>query len=70
MNGFELEHVFEQKDLGVYHRQRIEIVNKSNMLVGLIRRNFTFLGGPLFKKLFTTFVRPHIEYAQTVWSPF
>ena len=23
----------------------------------------------MFKKLYTTFVRPHLEYAQAVWSP-
>ena len=38
--------------------------------MGFIKRSFTFLEGKLFKKLFTTFVRPHLEYAQPVWAPF
>ena len=45
-------------------------VNKANALVGLIRRSFSYLDGELFKKLFTSFVRPHLEYAQAVWHPY
>ena len=37
--------------------------------MGLIRRTFCYLDAELFKKLYTTFVRPHLEYAQSVWSP-
>ena len=37
--------------------------------MGLIRRTFSYLDEHLFKQLYTTFVRPHIEYAQSVWSP-
>ena len=44
-------------------------VNKAISMVGLIRRSFTFLDAELFKKLYTCFVRPHIEHAQSVWSP-
>ena len=58
------------------HRLRIEIwrshlnkINKANALVGLIRRSFSHLDGKMFKKLFITFVRPHLEYAQAVWQP-
>ena len=35
----------------------------------MIRRTFSFLDCHLFKKLYTTFVRPHLEYAHPVWSP-
>ena len=44
-------------------------VRKANAIVGLIRRTFSFLDCRMFKKLYTTFVRPHLEYAQAVWSP-
>ena len=37
--------------------------------MGLIRRSFSFLDKVLFKKLYVTFVRPHLEYAQSVWAP-
>ena len=74
--GKELEHVFEEKDLGVHIDSELKFeehisnkVNKANALVGLIRRSFSYLDGELFRKLFTTFVRPHLEYAQAVWQP-
>ena len=44
-------------------------VRKANAIVGLIRRSFSFLDCKLFKKLYTTFVRPLLEYAQSVWAP-
>ena len=37
--------------------------------MGLIRRSFTFLDPETFKRLYTSFVRPHLEYAQPVWTP-
>ena len=46
-----------------------EKVSKANSIVGLIRRSFSFLDCNLFKTLYTTFVRPHLEYAQAVWAP-
>ena len=74
--GNELDHVFDEKDLGVTidsdltFEEHISLkVKKANMMVGLIRRSFSFLSSNLFKKLYTTFVRPHLEYAQTIWSP-
>ena len=73
----ELEHVFEEKDLGIVIDSNLRFeehisskVHKANAIVGLIRRTFTFLDCKLFKQLYTTFVRPHLEYGQVVWSPF
>ena len=37
--------------------------------MGLIRRSFSFLSCDLFRRLYISFVRPHLEYAQAVWSP-
>ena len=68
--------MLNEKDLGVIIDSELKFeehiptkVQKANAIVGLIRRSFSYLDGPLFKKLFTTFVRPHLEYAQAVWSP-
>ena len=44
-------------------------VKKANALVGLIHRTFSYLDGPLFKKLFTTFIRPHLEYDKVICTP-
>ena len=74
--GNELEHVFDEKDLGVTIDSNLTFedhislkVKKANMMVGLIRRSFSFLSCNLFNKLYTSFVRPHLEYAQAIWSP-
>ena len=73
----ELEHVFNETDLGVVMDADLNFedhmslkVNKANAIMGLIRRSFTFLDCHLFRKLYITFVRPHHEYAQAVWSPY
>ena len=74
--GSELEHVFEEKDLGViidmelsFEEHMTTKIKKANSIMGLIRRTFSFLDGETFKKLYTSFVRPHLEYANPVWSP-
>ena len=71
-----LEHVFDEKDLGVTFDSDLNFethiaskVNKANSIAGLIRRTFSFLDGPHFKRLYVSFVRPHLEYAQSVWAP-
>lgn len=72
----ELEHVFEEKDLGVTIDMQLKFeehvtakVRIANAIVGLIRRSFSFLSCYLFRKLYIAFVRPHLEYAQAVWAP-
>ena len=76
LHGDEIEHVFEQKDLGVVFDMELKFeehmgakVKKANAIMGLIRRTFSFLDGDTFKKLYTSFVRHHIEYAIPVWCP-
>ena len=75
--GNELEHVFDEKDLGVtidsalsFEEHISEKVKKANSIMGLIRRSFSYLSCNLFRKLYMTFVRPHLEHAQAVWSPY
>ena len=45
-------------------------INKANNIMGLIRRTHTFLNETSFRYLFQALVRPHLEYAEAVWSPF
>ena len=72
----ELENVFAEKDLGVILDAELKVcehvlvkVKKANALVALIHRTFSYLDGPLFKKLFTSFIRPHLEYDKVICTP-
>ena len=72
----EMEHVFEEKDLGVTFDAELTFAEhimtkarKANAIVGLTRRSFTYLDSKSFTKLYTSFVRQHLEYAQCVWAP-
>ena len=76
LGGDEIEHVFSEKDLGITIDSELtyddHISNKirvANGIVGLMRRSFSYLDPPTFKKLFCAFVRPHLEYGQSIWSP-
>ena len=73
----ELEHVFEEKDLGVTVDMQLKFeehiaskIRTANAMMGVIRRSFSFLSCYLFRKLYIAFVRPHLEYAQAVWAPY
>ena len=75
--GKEIEHVFEEKDLGVimdseltFADHIVEKVKKANSIVGCIRRSFSHLDPSTFVMIFTALVRPHLEYGQAIWSPF
>ena len=77
LGGDEIEHVFMEKDLGITIDSELtfeeHISNKvrvANGIVGLMRRTFSYLDPSSFKKLFCAFVRPHLEYGQSVWAPF
>ena len=59
-----------ERDLGVQvdpelkFNQHVELIaNKANKMLGLIRRSFTFLDGPTVKKLYSSLVRPILEYS-------
>ena len=71
----ELEHVFEQRDLGAILDVELKFdehisvkAKKADVIAGMIRRTFSYLDGPLFNK-FTTFVRPRLEYGHVIWTP-
>ena len=71
-----VEKVTSEKDLGVTFDQKLKFtdhinnkVNKANRNVGLIFRTFTFMNKEMFLNLYKSILRPHLEYASTVWSP-
>ena len=70
----ELKLIDKEKDLGVIIDSKLKSlshivrqVKKANRLMGLIRRSNNFLDIVLFKYLFISLVRPHLEYFVTVW---
>jgi hypothetical protein len=72
-----LEQSDGEKDIGVLvdvtitFRTHIQNqINKANSIMGLIRRTYTYLDEQSFKYLFQALVRPHLEYATAVWSPY
>ena len=72
----EMEHVFEEKDLGVtidadlkFEEHIASKVRTANAIVGQMRRSFSYLDCDTFKRIYTAFVRPHLEYGVAVWSP-
>ena len=76
LDGNQLEHVFEEKDLGIvidseltFDEHIAKQVKKANSILGVINRGFENLTPTIFKTLYTAFVRPHLEYGQSVWSP-
>ena len=76
LNGRPLGHSTKEKDLGIIIDEHLSFedhmkskINKANSISGLIRRTMTHLDKASFKLLFTTLVRPHLEYGNAVWSP-
>lgn len=72
-----LDETKEEKDLGVWISNNLKssahiaaAVNKANQILGLIRRSFTYMDIPLMKQLYTSLVRPHLEYGNVIWQPY
>ena len=66
-----------EKDLGVHVNNKLKFnvqaevaANKGNKILGIIRRSFTYLDRDIMTQLFKALVRPHLEYGNSVWSPF
>ena len=65
------------KDLGVtfdyrltFHDHIQEKVNRAYSMLGLIKRNFIYMDSNTFILLYTSLVRPHLEYENAVWCPY
>ena len=72
----DLEETDCEKDLGVhvdptlkFSKHCEKVVNKANQILGLIRRSFDYIDSESLTYLFKGLVRPHLEYANSVWSP-
>jgi hypothetical protein len=76
-NTTTLQETVVEKDLGIWmtndlkpHNHVAHAVSRANQILGLIKRTFTYLDCQLVKQLYTSLVRPHLEYGNVVWSPY
>ncbi len=72
-----LEETVCERDLGVFISNDLKwskhvniIVNRASFILGKFRRTFISKDEKLWKKLYLTYVRPHLEFAVQVWNPY
>ena len=65
-----------ERDLGVVFDERLNfdvhinnLINKANKVVGVVKRSFIYLCNGSFITLYKSLIRPHLEYANCIWSP-
>ena len=66
-----------EQDLGIHLDNKLTFeqhlqakINKANSVMGIIRRTYTYLDESSFLMLYKALVRPHVEYANQIWSPY
>ena len=71
-----LKEVEEEKDLGViidsnlnFRKHCEKVTSTANRLLGILRRNFTYINITNFNYLYKGLIRPIIEYAAQVYNP-
>jgi ribonuclease P/MRP protein subunit RPP40 len=74
LGGQELSRETSEKDIGVtklnFDSHVAATTAKANRIMGAIRRSYSHLDEYSFRFLFRGVVRPHLEYAQSVWQPY
>ena len=77
LNGLPLKRVNSYKYLGVHitsdlmwSSHILNICNKTRRLIGIMyRRFYKYSSSNTLLKLYTSFIRPHLEYASVSWDP-
>jgi ribonucleases P/MRP protein subunit RPP40 len=76
INGIELAKVEKERDIGVCVNSNLkpskhcqESASKARAVLGQISRCFHFRDKVVFLRLYKQFVRPHLEFSSSVWSP-
>ena len=66
-----------KRDLGVKIRKNLKPHDKvckaastANRVFGMLKNTIVSRDPELWKRLYTTYVRPHLEYAVRVWNPY
>jgi hypothetical protein len=65
-----------EKDLGVTLNRKLKFCDhidqailKGNKVLGMLRKAFKYWNKWMFRKLYGSFIRPHLEYGAAVWNP-
>ena len=76
LGGETIEPASQVKDLGVimdkelkFNKHISKIVSRAHRIANLIHKCFTSKDKEVLKLAFTTYVRPLLEYASSIWSP-
>ena len=63
-------------DLGIlfdsqlkFHDHTVQVTTKANRVLGLIKKSFDYLDPIMLTQLFSTLVRPILEYNNAIWGP-
>ena len=66
-----------EKDLGVFissdlknYEQAKSASSKAMQMFGMLKSTFTNRDTDIWKKLYLTYIRPHLEFAAPVWNPY
>ena len=77
MNEHTLQITVAERDLGLiisndlnWEHHVISATSKANRALGTIKHASRYLDNCTFNLLYKSLVRPHLEYAATVWSPY
>jgi hypothetical protein len=77
IDGKQLVKSDSERDLGVtfsinlkWKNQVVTATSKANQMLGRIKKSFASFDCKLFKSLYLTFIRPLLEFAVPVWSPY
>ena len=77
MNDHRLEAVRFERDLGVivddelkFHMHTATATKKANQILGIIKKSYQTRGAVTKSTLYKAMVRPHLEYANSIWGPF
>ena len=76
MNGVELAEVEVERDIGVCVASNLkpsqhcrEATGRAKAVLGQLSRCFHYRDRIVFLRLYTQYVRPHLEFSSSVWSP-
>ena len=66
----------EETDLGVifdedmsFDKHLNKTITKANQILGIVKRTFISKHRTILLNIYKTIIRPHLEYANIIWSP-